>query len=557
MMRRRIPLILVLVLLVTPAPTAAATATHRPSIRTATDVGLAAPININSILPIVNNQSVSNAQVIADLYPPLLSIGHKITIRWRQSLARSIRVTDHDTHFWIRLRHWKWSDGRPITAAEVAYSFTLMRDFGPRYLNYSIGGIPMVVRRVRLLGPHRLLVVTHHPVNPRWFELNGLTQFQALPRFAWKGLSVDELYNEQTEPSLVRVVDGPYRLAKFVLGREVVLVRNPAYSGPPGHFHRLVYAMYTSSEGAFWALRSGHLDIGNVPHALYRARGLLRHMKSCITNGGFGINYIVLNFVNPRVAFFHELALRRALEYAINQKLMIRVAFNGFGTPGFSPVPGSPPTYLSPLLRRLTDHPSLMYRPNHARALLRSLGWRRRPGRGWVRRNRAGVPLRFTMLFPSGSRTQIIVADIIKQEWEKIGVDVRLRQIPFNLLLAKLEVPHGHWSAALIAWDYEPDYYPTGEGLFNTHGGTNYGHYSNPTLDRLIRATNVEPGRAPLYAYERFMMRHLPVLFVPLQGNLVKYRAGLSLRAVDSTLYHVACVPPSRVKRVDSPSPSR
>jgi hypothetical protein len=36
------------------------------------------------------------------------------------------------------------------------------------------------------------------------------------------------------------------------------------------------------------------------------------------------------------------------------------------------------------------------------------------------------------------------------------------------------------------------------------------------------------------------------VLFLPLQGNLVKYRSDVSLKAVDSTLYHVACVPPPR-----------
>jgi peptide/nickel transport system substrate-binding protein len=528
------------------APARGAVPSRLPAVRTTTDVGLAAPININSILPIVNNQSISNAQLNVLLYPPLLWIGNKITIRWKKSLARSIRVTDHDTHFLVTIRPWRWSDGRPVTAADVVYSFTLIRAFGTRYLNYSIGGIPTIVRRTRVLGPHRFLVVTRHPVNVRWFELNGLTQFQALPRFAWKGLSVNELYDDQTEPRLARVVDGPYKLERFVLGREAVLVRNPAFSGPPGYFRRLVYAMYTSSEGAFWALRSGHLDIGNVPHALFLARHLLHGMKSCVTNGGFGINYVVLNFTNPRVSFFHDLGLRRALQYAINEKLFIRVAFDGFGTPGFNPVPGSPPTYLSPLLRHLTDHPGLMYRPRRARALLRAAGWRRRPGRGWVRRDADGIPLRFTLLFPSGTRTEIIMADILKQDWKRIGVDVRLRQLPFNLLLAKLDAPHGHWDAAMIAWDYEPDYYPTGEGLFNTSGGTNYGHYSNPVLDRLIRATNVEPGRKPLYAYERFMMRHLPVLFLPLQGNLVKYRSDLSLKAVDSTLYHVACVPPPR-----------
>ncbi len=514
-----------------------------PALRTTTDVGLASPLNVNSLLPVFNNQSIGNAQINELLYWPLLWIGHRITIRWRKSFARSVTVSDHDRHYVVRLKRWRWSDGRPITAADVAYSFDLIRAFGTRYLNYDIGGIPGIVRRITVLGPREFRVVTRRSVDPDWFELNGLSQLMALPRFAWKGESVDELYAQQTDPRMVRVVDGPYRLARFVLGREVVLVHNPDFSGPPAPLRRLVYRMYTSSEGAFWSLRSGHLDVGNIPHALYRARTLLHSMRSCDTHGGFDINYIVLNFSNPRVAFLRNVRVRRALQYAINEQLIIDVAFNGFGTPGFNPVPAYPTTYLSPLLRHLVHHPALMYRPARARRLLREAGWRRQPGRGWMRRNARGRPLTLTMIFPSGSRTEVIEGDILKEEWRAIGVDLHLRELPFNLLLAKLDAPHGSWQSAYIAWDYEPDYYPTGEGLFNTGGGTNYGHYSNPRLDRLIEDTNDEPGRKPLYAYERFSLRHLPVLFMPLQGNIVKYRSRLTLPEVQSTLYHVACRP--------------
>jgi peptide/nickel transport system substrate-binding protein len=518
-------------------------ATRLPSLRTTTDVGLSSPLNVNSLLPVFNNQSIGNAQINELLYWPLLWIGNRITIRWRKSFARSVTVSDHDRRYLVRLKRWRWSDGRPITAADVVYSFDLIRAFGTRYLNYDIGGIPGIVRRITVRGPRQFVVVTRHAVDPDWFELNGLSQLMALPRFAWKGESVEGLYAHQTDPRFVRVVDGPYRLARFVLGRKVVLVRNPEFSGPPAPLGRLVYRMYTSSEGAFWSLRSGRLDVGNIPHALYRARRLLHSMRSCFTNGGFDINYIVLNYRNPRVAFLRKVRIRRALQYAINERLIIEVAFNGFGTPGFNPVPADPPTYLSPLLRHLVRHPGLLYRPGRARRLLREAGWRKSPGRGWVLRNDRGRPLALTLLFPSGSRTEVIEGDILKQEWRAIGVDLHLRELPFNLLLAKLDDPKGSWQAAYIAWDYEPDYYPTGEGLFNTGGGTNYGGYSNPRLDRLIRDTNVEPGRKPLYAYERFTLRHLPVLFMPLQGNIVKYRSRLTLPEVQSTLYHVSCRP--------------
>ena len=512
-----------------------------PTLRTTTDVGLAAPVNVNSLLPIFNNESIGDADVNRRLFVHLLWIGNRITIRWHKSLARSITVSDHDTRFLVRIRPWRWSDGRPVTAADVVYSFQLIRADGLRYLNYGIGGMPDIVERMTVLGPHRFVIVTRRPVNPVWFELNGLSQLKPLPRFAWKGHSTAYLAAHEIDPRLVRVVDGPYRLQRFVMGREVDLVRNSRFSGPPVSLGRLIYKMYTSSEGAFWALRSGRLNAGNIPHALYRARHLLHHLRSCYTDGGFGINYVVLNFRNPRVAFLRDLHVRRALQYALNQRLIIDVAYNGFGVPGFNPVPAYPPTYLSPAMRHLERHPGLMYRPARARALLRQAGWRRRPGAGGVRRNAAGQPLTFTLLFPSGSRTIVIAADIMKEQWRAIGVDVKLRQLPFNLVLAKLDDPHASWQAVYIPWTYEPDHYPTGDGLFNTGGGENYGGYSNPRLDQLIRASDFEPGRRWLYAYEHFAARHLPVLFTPYPGSIVKYSRRFTLAQVQSTLYAVAC----------------
>lgn len=518
-------------------------------IKTTTDVGLAAPLNVNSLLPIVNNQSIGNATIDELLYWPLIWIGNKIEIRWHKSLARSIQVSHHDTTYTISIHHWKWSNGRAITAADVAYSFDLIQAFGTRYLNYDIGGIPQMVRSVTVTSPDQLVIRTTRPVNPDWFELNGLSQLMALPRFSWRHDSINYLFAHQTDPTLARIVDGPYQVRHYIIGRKVVLVQNPRFSGPPALFHKLVYAMYTSSEGAFWALRSGTLDIGNVPHALFRARHLLHHLRSCITDGGFTLNYVVINYANPHASFFRQLPVRRALQYAINESLIIRIAFNGTGTPAFNPVPGDPPTYLSPLIRHLDAHPDLMYRPAHARALLRRAGWRTVPGDGWIRRNAQGHPLVFTMLLPSISRTQVVMADILKQEWRAIGVEMHIRKLPFNLMLAKLVERGGTWESAFLAWDYEPDYYPTGEGLFNTGGGTNYGHYSNPELNRLILATNLKPGRKALYAYERFALRHLPVLYIPLQGNIVYYAPSLSLAETNSTLYHVACTLPHPVIR--------
>ena len=71
-----------------------------------------------------------------------------------------------------------------------------------------------------------------------------------------------------------------------------------------------------------------------------------------------------------------------------------------------------------------------------------------------------------------------------------------------------------NWGAG---WIFSPDYYPTGEELFQTGAGSNSGSYSDPTNDANIVATNTT--QAPLTPYENYLAQQLPVVFQPNAGN--------------------------------------
>ncbi|APZ44735.1 peptide ABC transporter substrate-binding protein [Acidihalobacter ferrooxydans] len=500
-------------------PAAAFAASGTDSVTTVTGVGLAAPMNVNSLLPVVNNNSVGNFQAVIQMYRPLLWIGRDLKIDWTDSIAKSIKVSANRTVFTVTMKDWKWSDGKPVTAADAAYGFQMIKDFGKRYPNYGIGGMPGIVKSFKVLGEHTFRVTLTHSVNANWFKLNGLSQITPAPRFAWKAYSIDYLFNHQTDPALVQVVDGPYKLARFAQGREVAFVANPAYSGHQPSIKHFTFKMITSSDAAFAALKTGDIQIGNVPATLYNARRLVANLKSMRTSGGFSISYLPLNFTNPKVAFFHDLKVREALQYAIDQPLIIKTVLHGLGTPSFNPVPSAPDTYLSPEMKKLVAHPLDMYRPKKAAQLLDEAGWK--PGPNGVR-EKDGKRLAFSMIVPSGNAARLATAQILKQEWQAIGVDMSIRQMTFNQEIAML-APHKDWEMAMIGWVYAPDYYPSGGGMFNTGGGSNYGAYSNPKMDKLIAATTHGKGLKTLYAYENYAARQLPVLFLPAPGYLVKY----------------------------------
>lgn len=509
------------------------------SMTTVTSVGLAPPMNVNSLLPVVNNDSVANAQIISLMFRPLLWIGTNLKINWQQSIAKSIAVSPDRRHFIIHLKNWRWSDGRPVTAQDTLDCLTLIEQYGSRYPNAGMGGMPGIIKKTLIIDPQTLEITLKRPVNPTWFELNGLSQLFPVPVWRWKHFSIDALSKLQDNPSMVKVVDGPYKLQHFTLGRGISFVRNPYYSGKPATLEHLRFKMYTSDASAFWALKTGVLQAGMIPHYLFDARGMVKNLQTCVSNGGYGFNYVTLNFTNPQVAFFRDVKVRQALALAINQMQIIQTAFHGMGVPSFNPVPTNPDTYLSPEMKNLVAHPALAYNPSAAKQLLMEAGWK--PGPDGVR-VRNGQRLQFTMMVPDTSQTLIAVAEMLKADWQTAGVDMRLRVLPFNLELAKLH-PHGKWEASMIVWSYNPDYYPSGDGQFNAGGGANYGEYSNPKMDRLIRDSTETDGTEALYRYENYAYAQQPVIFLPYPEYVVKYAQDLTHTQLMEGVYSVNCIP--------------
>lgn len=105
-----------------------------------------------------------------------------------------------------------------------------------------------------------------------------------------------------------------------------------------------------------------------------------------------------------------------------------------------------------------------------------------------------------------------------KSSWAQAGIHVNLSTGTFNSVLSQA-VPcsgsgctweYGNWGGG---WIFSPDYYPSGELLFQTGASSNSGSYSDPTMDRLIKGTTV--GNADLGAYSVYGAKQLPVVWQP------------------------------------------
>ena len=101
------------------------------------------------------------------------------------------------------------------------------------------------------------------------------------------------------------------------------------------------------------------------------------------------------------------------------------------------------------------------------------------------------------------------------------GIQLNLTTSNFNTVIATAAPckvgPSCSWEMENWGqgWSYGPDYYPTGESIFETGSGINEGSYSNPVNDANINKTHTVSGTAVLYSYENYLAKQLPVVWQP------------------------------------------
>ena len=352
---------------------------------------------------------------------------------------------------------------------------------------------------------------------------------------------------------LWKIVDGPFVLTGFdSTDYGATLAPNPAYSGPvKSSLDKLVLVPFSTYAAEHEALEGGNsIDIGYVqPDDLPTYKGVAFTARGEALAGGndpslpsiyslepayfWAINYFALNYTNPVSGpMFEQGYIRQAMQSLMNQTQWIQEFDAGYGAPTYGPVPVYPPTALTTAEERTNPYP---YDPSHARQLLRAHGWKVvvgglttciRPGTG---KNDCGAhiakgaALKFAYLYYEGDTSFDAEMQALKATWAKAGIELDLEgSKTFDGVISTAATPCSGASACGWGmtnwdggWDYEPDYYPTGEQLFAAGAGSNFGEYSNATTDKLIAATDTVSSLTSLYRYEDYLAEQVPEIWQP------------------------------------------
>jgi peptide/nickel transport system substrate-binding protein len=347
---------------------------------------------------------------------------------------------------------------------------------------------------------------------------------------------------------LWQVVDGPYHLTAFDATGNVTMQINPTYSGPvKPTIETFKELPFTTETAEFNALVGGQVNYGYLPTVDITKNGSptksgpnnprLAANFNLYPQQGWAINYFPYNFNSTgdggnAGAIFSQLYFRQAVQYLVDQPAYINSFGKGYGVGTYGPVPVLPSNPFASSYEKNNPYP---YNPSKAKSLLTSHGWKvvpggtstcTKPGTGSGECGKgipAGAKLAFTLQYASGTAIVANTMNAEKSSWGSAGINVTLTTGTFDSVIGNAVPCSGasgcgweleNWGAG---WIFSPDYYPSGEAIFQTGAGSNSGSYTDATNDNLIKATNFK--NVTLTAYENYLAKQLPVIYQPNFAN--------------------------------------
>ncbi len=417
-------------------------------------------------------EDLDSEHLLALIYPSLAieqTDYHFHPPSFEPALARS--WTWSDDHLVLTLEldpDARWSDGIAITADDVVFTWQVQTS--PE-INWLYGDGKDFIESVEAVDQDTVRVTYTHDYPYQFMDLNdGLI----IPAHAWSKIPFESWAEiDWKEHGLA---GGPFRLAGHTPQQEISLERNPVFyrAGLP-YLDRLVFRIVPSEQGLMTQLLAGEIDfVRSVgPATLERIRN--HQGLELVIYDDRSYTHICWNTQRPHLA---DPRVRTALTTAIDRETLIDVVYGGFGRVGVGPV-------LSSFWAFNRELAALPFDPTAARTILANAGWTDTDEDGVV--DRDGKPLIIELLASAENELRQDMAILIQEDLKRIGVKVEPRFVEWGTLMAAMQ--GGEFDAMINLWE-EPTQIDL-EGLWHSappdEPTFNFGRYSNPDVDRLLR----------------------------------------------------------------------
>lgn len=452
------------------------------------------------------------------LYTPLVTVDNKgvpapgLTEKWEVS-------SDNLTYTFHLRKDLKFSDGSPLTADDVAFTWTILHDKaydGDSQVNtlHVKGGADYKegkaksIEGIKIIDPQTISVTLEQPNATALVTLGSDVLSKAYYGKDYQFGQLDYIKKLHAQP----VGTGPYKLEKFIPGQEVRFVANEYYfKGKPKTEH----FVYKTSEGDTWQF----LETGEVDFARFDAT---KENIDKLKNLGFVniLPYTPSTYGYLQVNLEHEQLkdkkVRQALTYGLDRQSIYVDANQGAGA--IANIPSSPISW-SYTEEGINPY---KYDVNKAKQLLDEAGWK--PGGDGIR-EKDGKKLSIHYLGSKNKNTDVFIA-VAKENFQALGIQfVPEVFADYNSLASKTQ--SGDYDLASFSTSMLTD---PSEGFQQFFNGE-IKDYNNPKFkelyDKALGTSNIEDRKKIYKELYQLFNDELPIIFTSYKKTVYAYNGRI------------------------------
>lgn len=374
-----------------------------------------------------------------------------------------------------------WSDGTPITSADLAYTALQIRDEDEIF---DRTGYDRIVD-IQTPSPTTAVVTLDSPYAGWRTLFSG--GYGVLPSHLLEGNDRNALMIDGYDFS-----GGPWKIAEWERGVSVTLVPNDAYWGPKPLLDEVVFLFLPDTTAAFQAFRSGQVDAlypSPQVDALSQIQEGVPGTRSEIQPDSGNLEAL---WINNQAFPFDSLAVRQAFAYSIDRPAIVARLFDALD------LTEPAQSFLTPLVSTFatTDFDRYTLDLGQVDTLMTGDGWAKNGDGVW---EKDGQAAEFSLIVFAGNKRRELTAQILQAQFAEAGFSMTIEAVTPADLFGDL-APSGNFQVALYTLvDVFPD--PTLSASFasgnipseeNGFSGINYARANIPGLDELLEQVDVE-----------------------------------------------------------------
>ena len=466
-----------------------------------------------------NPSNLAQGVTFGQVYEPLAFVNTLQSGKATPWLATAWAWSDGNKMLTFTIRNGvKWNDGTPMTAADVAFTFNLMKKFPTLDLN----SVWSVLSSVTQQG-NKVVMTFKNAAVPYFYYIADQTPI--VPQHVWSTIANPVSYADANPVGTGAFTVNPCS------AQNITYVANPHYWQPgEPKLAKVLYPAFTSNDPANTYLATGQAQWGSqfIPNieSFYTSKSPDNHYWfPPIAN--------VTLIPNLTVPGLNNAAVRQAMAYAIDRNRVSQIGEYGYEPPA-NQTGIVTPTFSSWEDTSAASQYDYTYNPAKAKQILTSAGFKM--GSNGIFASPSGKPLSFTVINIGGYSDWVASMQVIQQDLKTVGIQITTDNLSQNDFLSRLY--NGDYQLAYNNQQGGPSpYYEFRQWLYSANSApigkqaaSNWERYSNPATDALINQYATTTSQAQqqqiVDQLQQVLLKDVP--FIPVTEEVAWYQYNTS-----------------------------